>query len=421
MTKLSFLASQLRKKLWLRPTLLSLGACTWVSLAYGLQYVLSGDNWPVDIERATLNNLFAILASSMLTVATFAVSALVATFATVSSTSTPRARELVMADTTAQTALASFIGAFIYAVVALVALSALTYGPLGRFGLFAGFVIAVGFVLMSFLRWVALVSNLGGLDDTIDRAEAAALGVFSSVSAVGGLGGREYGPADAPPAGHVITSPEIGYVCHVDMAALGEVCKRLDADIWLRVRPGCLADGVSPLAVLTGDRQLRDEDRAAIRRAFTIAHSRDLSVDPRFALIVLSEISDRALSPAVNDPGTAVRVLGVQLRLLTRWTRTRPEADAREPEFPRVRVPALSVDDLLDDAFMATARSGAAMLEVAMRLQKTLRALAALDRDDLRDAARLRARIALELAVEKVPGEHYREQLRICARSIATD
>src|SRR5690606_13477314 len=110
---------------------------------------------------ATLNNLFAILASSMLTVATFAVSALVTTFATVSSTSTPRARELVMADTTAQTALASFIGAFIYAVVALVALSALTYGALGRFGLFAGFVIAVGFVLMSFLRWVALVSNLG--------------------------------------------------------------------------------------------------------------------------------------------------------------------------------------------------------------------------------------------------------------------
>src|SRR5690606_11090642 len=158
---------------------------------------------------------------------------------------------------------------------ALVALSALTYGALGRFGLFAGFVIAVGFVLMSFLRWVALVSNLGGLDDTIDRAETAALSVFSSVSAVGGLVRREYGPANAPPHGHVITSPEIGYFCHIDMTALDDACKRLYADIWLRVRPGCFADGVSPLAIVACDRELRDEDRAAIRRAFTISHARD--------------------------------------------------------------------------------------------------------------------------------------------------
>src|SRR5690606_41930178 len=123
----------------------------------------------------------------------------------------------------------------------------------------------------------------------------------------------------------------------------------------------------------------------AIRRAFTISHARDLSVDPRFALIVLSEISDRALSPAVNDPGTAVRVLGVQLRLLTRWTRTRPEADAREPEFPRVRVPALSVDDLLDDAFMATTRSGRRPPVVAMPIQKTPHSLAATRRPHLAD------------------------------------
>ena len=135
MTKFHYFLGRLKKKLWVRPTVMSLVAIGWVTMAYGMQFFVKGA-WPFDIEKGTLTSLFAILASSMLTVATFAVSALVAAFSGVSSTSTPRARVLVMSDGTAQTALASFVGAFIYAIVALVALSGLSYGTVGRFGLF---------------------------------------------------------------------------------------------------------------------------------------------------------------------------------------------------------------------------------------------------------------------------------------------
>lgn len=402
------------RQLWVRPTIMSLVAISWVTLAYGIQYITK-DTWPFDIEKATLTNLFAILASSMLTVATFAVSALVSAFSGVSSSSTPRARVLVMADTTAQTALASFVGAFIYAVVALVALSALSYGTVGRFGLFVGFVVAVSFVLMSFLRWVALVSNLGGLDDTIDRAEKAALEVFSSPLAIGGIGGREYGEADPVPAGVDVVASEIGYLCHVDMGALNDLADRLNATIWLRARPGAFVDTVKVLITVAGVTQLGEEDATQVRDAFTIQPSRDLSVDPRFALIVLSEIADRSLSASTNDTGTSIRVLGVQLRLFARWVETRRLLEAGEVDFPRVNVPRLVVGDLLDDAFLATARSGAPYVEVALRLQKCFRTLALLGREDLRLAAILHAELALGQALEKISVEHYRKRLLLVA------
>lgn len=411
MTKFHYLVGRLKNKLWVRPTAMSLVASGWVTGAYGLQYVVKGE-WPFDIEKSTLTNLFAILASSMLTVATFAVSALVAAFSGVSSSSTPRARVLVMSDGTAQTALASFVGAFIYAVVALVALSALSYGTIGRFGLFVGFVITVAFVLMSFLRWVALVSNLGGLDDTIDRAEAAALRVFSSASAIGALGGREYGAGENIPEGGGVVSPEIGYLCHVDMEALDKLAERLQVELWLRVRPGSFVDTASVLATIAGEAELSEEDQASIRDAFTIGRSRDLGVDPRFALIVLSEIADRSLSASANDTGTSIRVIGVQLRLFAQWVETRKVAEVREVEFPRVHVPAFAIADLLNDAFMATVRSGAAYVEVGLRLQKGFRALANLGREDLREAACFHARLALEQAMEKIPVAFYRERLR---------
>lgn len=411
MTKFDYILDRLKNLLWLWPTIMSLIAVGWVLGAYGFQYYVAED-WPINIEKETLTNLFAILASTMLTVATFAVSVLVAAFTSISSNTTPRARVLVMSDGTAQTALASFVGAFIYAVVALVALSALSYGRVGRFGLFVGFVITVSFVLMSFLRWVALVSNLGALDDTIDRAEAAALRVFSSADTVGGLGGREYPPEKTLPDGQEVHAPEIGYLCHVDVSELDKLAEHHDAEMWLHVRPGTFVDTATPLVSLVGGKKLTEEDEKAVLKAFTIGQSRNFSADPRFALIVLSEIADRALSPSTNDPGTTIRIIGVQVRLFARWVETRSKIESTdEVDFPRIHVPALAVPDLLSDAFMPMSRSGAHFLEVAIRLQKGFRALANLGRDDLREAARFQASLALEQSLEKITLQPHRENL----------
>ncbi len=92
--------------------------------------------------------------------------------------------------------------------------------------------------------------------------------------------------------------------------------------------------------------------------------------DPRLGMIALAEIGSRALSPAVNDPGTAVEVLGAMERALTELLTCPRDEDA--PQFPRVHVPAVELTAVVEDAFRPIARDGAGMVEVALRLHKVL-------------------------------------------------
>jgi uncharacterized membrane protein len=52
-----------------------------------------------------------------------------------------------------------------------------------------------------------------------------------------------------------------------------------------------------------------EPDRALARRVFVLARQRTIDQDPAFALRMLVDIAIRALSPAINDPTTAVQAL----------------------------------------------------------------------------------------------------------------
>jgi uncharacterized membrane protein len=104
------------------------------------------------------------------------------------------------------------------------------------------------------------------------------------------------------------------------------------------------------------------------------------------------------LSPAVNDPGTAINVIGTLLRLFAVWSEPHKDEDKPEPKYDRVHVPEVSVHDMFDDAFTATARDGAGVVEVAMRLQKALHSLTRIGDSDMRNAAQYHQKLALKRA-----------------------
>lgn len=61
-------------------------------------------------------------------------------------------------------------------------------------------------------------------------------------------------------------------------------------------------------------------------------------------------------------------------------------------------MPELQITDMVDDAFTSIARNAAGKLEVMIRLQKSLAALAELDNPDLTRAVRAQAKLALSRA-----------------------
>jgi|GEM_PF-2436099 len=74
------------------------------------------------------------------------------------------------------------------------------------------------------------------------------------------------------------------------------------------------------LADIAEDKKVKnDEDYKCVIDAFQIGRDRLFDDDPRFGLVVLSEIAARALSPAVNDHGTVIDVIGTIVRLFAKW------------------------------------------------------------------------------------------------------
>ena len=129
---------------------------------------------------------------------------------------------------------------------------------------------------------------------------------------------------------------------------------------------------------------------------------------------MLSEIASRALSPAINDPGTAIDVLTRGARLLALWE-TRSEA---EVNFANIYLPPLDVGDMFEDFFRPIARDGAAIVEVQIWLQKILLGLTRDDATTFGKAALRQSADALARAEAKLTLESEKQQIRALAAKI---
>ncbi|RDC68006.1 DUF2254 domain-containing protein [Rhodovulum sp. 12E13] len=356
------------KKVWVRVV----GFAILALLAAVLARVLSPYLPPalaLQTGSEAVSQLLGILTSSMLAVTTFSLSIAVSAFAAAAGSATPRATVLLQEDRTTQNVLATFLGAFLFGLVGLVALHADFYDASGKVVVFLFTVLVIGLVVVALIRWIGHLMQFGRMGDTLDRVERAACDALMRRLENPFLGGRPL--RDAPPTeAAIIGAEDTGYIQHVDMQALQDCGESLETDVFLHRLPGSfVAPGTPLLSVKTSS--LDDRQLADLRNGVTIGPSRNFDEDPRFGVIVLTEIASRALSPAVNDPGTAIDIIGRHVRLLARW-RLRDDAEVR---FDRVHVPPILVQDVIEDAFSPIARDGSALSEVQIRLQKALAAL----------------------------------------------
>lgn len=406
MTQIKWALAQLTRRLWFRAALFALAG-----VASALVSVIAAPIVPpgfsAKIGADAVDKVLGIIASSMLTVAIFSLSTMVAAYGAAASSATPRATQLLQSDAGAQNALGTFIGAFLFSLVGIISLSTGLYGSSGRVVLFAVTLVVVAVVVTTFVGWIDRLSRLGRMNETIDRvAEAAAraLTVHAAKPAMGAVAARPI-PERALP----IVSGTTGYVQHIDIAALAGLCEASAGEIDVAVRPGSFVGAGDVIAHASG---LGESEMAAVPETFVIGERRSFDQDPRFGLIVLSEIASRALSPAVNDPGTAIDVLSALARLLTRGG---PASE--EPGHPRLFAPTIDPGAMLEDCFVPIARDGAAIVEVALRLQRILAVVAG--NPTYTRAARQLAQGSLERALAALPHEQDRVRLRQAAAGSA--
>ena len=415
--RIRFFLNRLKERLWVRPLFMTLMSIALVFLARAADSTGLGRLVP-EITTESINTLLTIISSSMLVIATFSVASMVSAYASASSTATPRTFPLIVSDDVSQNALSTFIGAFIFSVVALVAIENSYYDKAGRFALFC---ITAGFfalVIVTFVKWVDSIARLGRLGATIDKMEASTATALERRRCDPTMGGLAVEPRNE--GGRLIYAKSIGYVQRIDLAALQMHAEEHEVHITVEALPGTFITPHHAIAYVTDDSgALEKKDLDWITPAFSIDDSRTFDEDPRFGLIVLSEIASRALSPAVNDPGTAIDIIGRFVRLFASWKKPCEEDDRRQVKYDRVAVPELSLNDMYEDAFQAIARDGAGTIEVAIRLQKAFESLAFIGDASGREVAIQHARQALARAEKAMDLPADQEAVRKSARYIS--
>lgn len=409
---------QFTRRLWVRATLIGiLGVVTAILAAVVERYI----PWelPTTIGADAVDSILNIIASSMLAVTTFSLSVMTSAYGSATSNVTPRATKLLMEDRVTQNVLSAFIGSFLFSVVGIVVLKTGAYGDRGRTVLFFVTICVIALIVVSLLRWIDYLTRLGRVGETTDRVETVAEEAIETRARYPYLGGvpDDMSVQDLEMSAEPVRGDVIGYVQHIDTSALSSCCETHDVDIHVTVNPGAFVYPHTPLAWVRpgpGDDD-RETVEAAVRGAFSIGDERNFDHDPRFGLAVMSEIASRALSPAINDAGTAIDVIGRNTRLLALWSKVSAEAEV-ETQFPRVHVAPIAIADLFEDAFMVVARDGAGMVEVQLRLQKALTALSHMGDEAFRKAAAYQAELALERARANLPLE--RDVLRLREASV---
>lgn len=345
------------------------------------------------VDFAAVNPVLTILASSMLAVSTFSLNIMVSSHMGAAAATTPRVHRLLLEDTLTQSVLATFIGAFVFSLGSFILIKANLYAAEAAVVVMGLTMVVALLVVLSMLRWIEHLKDLGSVDRGLRAVSARTEQALKVIARYPAYGARVAEGEIDPGAKFTLASRGSGYLqmIHVDRLA-NALPEDVAIHVTLRVGDHVLAG--QTLACLT--REVDESFRDALLEAFVLGDQRSFEQDARIGLTALSEIASRALSPGINDPGTAIEAIARLKSLL--WTYDRTDRQTEDAALAHVFVRPTAPAELIEDAFMAVARDAAGMVEVGHSLRAALAALAHARDPRLAAAARDMAARAVEQA-----------------------
>ncbi|MFD3942168.1 DUF2254 domain-containing protein [Streptomyces sp. NPDC058579] len=297
------LRQYVKASLWIVPMFgLVVGA-----LLAELALASDGADWPPSgwhYSATTASGVLTAIVGAMVALLGFVVTIGVLVVQQATGTLSPRYMRLWYRDRLQKAVLATFTGTFAFAFSLLRSIEADSVPDLGV--TLAGLAVAVSLVLLLIylnkfthnLRPVAIAEVVSRIGEAVFTSGTAAI-----------RSSAPHGDGTVPSGGRVmrIRTGRRGAIQAVNAAGLVSEAERHDC-VFVVTR--LIGDFVPPGTVLVevhGGTSKPDPDR--VTSLFALGAERTIEQDPAFALRILVDVAIRALSPAVNDPTTAVQVV----------------------------------------------------------------------------------------------------------------
>ena len=373
-----------RDSLWLGPALGALAAGVLALILTADPPAFVGRDHLVSTQIDDARTLLGTIAASILTFTGVVFSITLVALQTASSQYSPRVLRSFVRRPITKIALGSFIATFVYSLVVLARLGTLDGGtekvPAAAVGFAFVMVVFSVFVFVFFVHATVRSMRVTYIIEAVAHET-----VHSLISIELTEAGRA-GLATGEPSGpfRTLSFAHRGYVLDgLDVARLVSLARRHDATIVLRVEVGTYLTRGEPLADVYGPGReaLRSED---VVRELDFAPVRTLYQDARYGVRQLVDIAIRALSPAVNDPTTAVQALD-RLHDILHLAAGYPDPPGRHADDTgalRLVRPVASWSRLLDLALVEIIRYGHDSPQVARKLMAVFASLSAAVDDD---------------------------------------
>ncbi len=320
--------------------------------------------FPSHADPQVAQAILTTIATATMTVVSIVFAILLMTLTLASMQFSPRILINFVRDQVTQWTLGVFLGTFSYCIEALPAARSLPYPfvpVVTVLGAMALAPVCVGW-LIYFIHHISVAISVNTIIDRIRREAELLIDVLMPnprrpVNMAARNGAM---PANLDLA---ILSRSSGYVRYVDIARLCSLARDYGMCVRLERRVGhFVSEGVSLLRVTRGDRMTNDHARELLA-AIDIGPTRTMHQDVEFGIVQIVDIALRAVSPAVNDPTTAISCVDQLSCILIRWL---------SPRLLRVIVPWIKLEGLLDLAFEQIRHYAAGDAAVSLRLMRAL-------------------------------------------------
>ena len=327
-------------------------------------------------------SVLSTIAGAMISVTGLVFSITIVVLQLASSQFTPRVLRTFLEDRVTQNTLGVFASSFLYALTVLRAVQSSPqdgYPAVPQLAVSLTYVYVLGAVGM-FLAFIHHITSAISVGKVVGRTADDCRSLLR-----GGASDAAEQPTDELEITHarfqhVATCPRSGYVDVVDRHALMRLATSRDVRIEVLHPLGAFVVEGEPLAMVHSDRPITHDDwPQAVGGCLQLARERSMQQDVSFGVRRLVDIAERALSPGVNDPTTAVQVVD-ELHDVLRRIAVQPDPyplTVDQDGVVRVLASEWGFGDYLDLAVDEIAHWGSSSLQIGPRVDQMLSEIAA--------------------------------------------
>ncbi|TIC80728.1 DUF2254 domain-containing protein [Nocardioides sp. GY 10127] len=359
--------------------------------------------FPGDVEGA--RSVLSTIAGAMISVTGLVFSNTMVVLQLASSQYSPRVLRSFLENRTTQHTLGLFAGSFVYALTVLRSLEGSGSDDVPQLAITLAYLWVLA-ALGMFLAFIDHVTGAVGVDAVLEETTRQTRRLVDAVLRAGDAAGGTTpdwapGPSSPDPSsrGHVVTADCSGYLDGLLLDELVAASARAGVLVEVLHPLGTFVVAGDPLALVHREREggaVEAEDLEAldalVRKRAVLGRERSMEQDLGFGLRRLVDIADKALSPGVNDPTTAVQVIDRLHELLRPLVVAPPVSGLHVDDegVARVRTREPGLDGWLRLAVEEIAHWGADSVQVPRRLRSMLESLAAAATPENRTAVEAR-------------------------------